>query len=357
MSTLTNHQYKLFNLANKISLFGSVIGAGISAISGQVVYAVVPLSFAVVLLNDANRRRFEWLQQIRQNYQIAVADVEQHPLEVENLKAVYTQLEPMPQKYLTKTHLTPIISKLHQLQHQLKIIELGEIQTLTQQVKEQQELLENLDASTEALHDRTRNWEQWQQQLAEVQQALKNEVFSRTIPPSLVAIPATAKSPHRSQQERVAIFVDDANLYHAASSLRIKIDYTHLLSLLKAKSSVCQVFLYTGVEPTNKKQKSFLSWLRRQGYRIVSKEVVRRADDSKKANLDVELSLDLVNLANSYDTAVLVSGDGDFTFPVKSVQSRGKRVEVVSFGSRTSDALIKVADSYLDLETILDQIC
>ncbi|HAZ48529.1 MAG TPA: hypothetical protein DDW76_34670 [Cyanobacteria bacterium UBA11369] len=48
---------------------------------------------------------------------------------------------------------------------------------------------------------------------------------------------------------------------------------------------------------------------------------------------------------------------GDFTFPVKSVQSRGKRVEVVSFGSRTSDALIKVADSYLDLETILDQIC
>ncbi len=81
-------------------------------------------------------------------------------LEVENLKAVYTQLEPMPQKYLTKTHLT-IISKLHQLQHQLKIIELGEIQTLTQQVKEQQELLENLDASTEALHDRTRNWEQW----------------------------------------------------------------------------------------------------------------------------------------------------------------------------------------------------
>ena len=86
MSTLTNHQHKLFNLANKISLFGSVIGAGISAISGQVVYAVVPLSFAVVLLNDANRRHFEWLQQTRKNYQSAVADVEQHPLERQSSK-------------------------------------------------------------------------------------------------------------------------------------------------------------------------------------------------------------------------------------------------------------------------------
>ena len=86
MSTLTNHQHNLFNLANKISLFGSVIGAGISAISGQVVYAVVPLSFAVVLLNDANRRHFEWLQQTRKNYQSAVADVEQHPLERQSSK-------------------------------------------------------------------------------------------------------------------------------------------------------------------------------------------------------------------------------------------------------------------------------
>lgn len=352
---------RLLNLAKHLSIVASVVGGAISAVSGQIAYAALPFSVSLVLMNDTSRRRCELVEQIEQNHQIMVMDIQRQLNQVEShlgqLNAAVIQLEENPQKYLTKTHLTPIISEIHQLQQKLRVMELSELKSLTQQVKEQQEHISDLDASSEIVRQSACDVEQLQQQLAELKQVLQAEVFNRTTPPSLKATPANAKSPHRSKNERVAIFIDAANLYHAASNVGISINYTHLLSVLKAKSAVCRVFLYTGVEPSNEKQQKFLSWMQRQGYQVVTKEVVRREDGSRKANLDVELAFDMVDLADTYDSAVLVSGDGDFTFAVKKVQSRGKRVEVVSFGSRTSVALSKVADSYLDLETIIDEIC
>ncbi|GET37880.1 LabA-like NYN domain-containing protein [Microseira wollei] len=354
-------KHKLLKTAKQICLFSSVVGAGISAISGQVAYFSVPLSLAVVLMNEDRCRRCDLLQQSQQKNQITAADVEQHfheiDYQIEQFQKGESQLKPPQQKYLTNTHLRLIISKLHQVQQQQKVMQIGQINKLEQQVKEIQQMLGDLDASTEDLQDRTRNLDQLQQQLAEVQQMLQAEAFSRTIPLSPKVTSSATKSCHRQQHERVAIFVDAANLYYGATSLGININYAQLLSVLQAKSAVCRVFLYTGVEPNNKKQLSFLSWMQRQGYQVISKEVVQRADGSRKANLDVELALHMVELANSYDTAVLVSGDGDFVFPVKIVQSRGKRVEVVSFRSNTSVTLCKAADCFLDLETIPDQIC
>ena len=342
-----NDKHKRLNIAKQILLFTSVVGAGISSVTGQVAYVSVPLSLAAVLMNEDNRRRCELLQQ----------SASFPPQSDQTQKQGVTQLEHPPQKYLTNTHLRLIISKLHQVQQQQKVMQIGQINKLEQQVKEIQQMLSDLDASTEDLQDRTRNLDQLQQQLAEIQQMLQAEAFSRTIPLSPKVTSSATRSCHRSQHERVAIFVDAANLYYGASSLGININYAQLLSVLQAKSAVCRVFLYTGFEPNNQKQLSFLSWMQRQGYQVFSKEVVQHADGSRKANLDVELSLHMVELANSYDTAVLVSGDGDFVFPVKIVQSRGKRVEVVSFRSNTSVTLCKVADCFLDLETILDQIC
>ena len=151
---------------------------------------------------------------------------------------------------------------------------------------------------------------------------------------------------------RVAIFIDGSNLFYAALQLGIEIDYSKLLYSLTSHSRLLRSFFYTGVDRTNEKQQGFLLWMRRNGYRVIAKDLVQLPDGSKKANLDVEIAVDMMALVGSYDTAVLVSGDGDLAYAVDAVSYRGARVEVVSLRSMTSDSLINVADRYIDLDQI-----
>lgn len=155
---------------------------------------------------------------------------------------------------------------------------------------------------------------------------------------------------------RIAIFIDGSNLFYAALQLGIEIDYTKLLCRLTSGSRLLRSFFYTGVDPTNEKQQGFLLWMRRNGYRVITKELVQLPDGSKKANLDVEIAVDMMSLVGCYDTAILVSGDGDLAYAVDAVSYRGIRVEVVSLRSMTSDSLINVADRYIDLEGIKEDI-
>ncbi len=155
---------------------------------------------------------------------------------------------------------------------------------------------------------------------------------------------------------RIAIFIDGSNLFYAALQLGIEIDYSKLLHRLTAGSRLLRSFFYTGVDRTNEKQQGFLLWMRRNGYRVIAKDLVQLPDGSKKANLDVEISVDMMALVGAYDTAVLVSGDGDLAYAVDSISYRGARVEVVSLRSMTSDSLINVADHYIDLDQIKEDI-
>lgn len=155
---------------------------------------------------------------------------------------------------------------------------------------------------------------------------------------------------------RVAIFIDGSNLFYAALQLGIEIDYAKLLSRLTGGSRLLRSFFYTGVDRNNEKQQGFLLWMRRNGYRVISKDLVQLPDGSKKANLDVEIAVDMMSLVGSYDTAVLVSGDGDLAYAVNAISYRGVRVEVVSLRSMTSDSLINVADRYIDLDTVKEDI-
>jgi len=161
---------------------------------------------------------------------------------------------------------------------------------------------------------------------------------------------------NRSNRGRVAIFIDGANLFYAALQLGIEIDYAKLLCYLTNSGRLLRAFFYTGVDRMNEKQQGFLLWMRRNGYRVVTKDLVQLPDGSKKANLDVEIAVDLMNLAPYYDTAVLVSGDGDLAYAVNAVAYKGVRVEVVSVRSMTSDSLIDVADYFIDLDTIKEHI-
>jgi uncharacterized LabA/DUF88 family protein len=157
---------------------------------------------------------------------------------------------------------------------------------------------------------------------------------------------------------RVATFVDGSNLFYAASAMRIQIEHRKLLRYITGNSYLSDAFFYTGFNPLNYKEHTFLSYIRREGYQVIEKTLIQRSDGSKKANLDVEIALDMVIKAfeKTYDTAVLVSGDGDFTYAVNAVRSKNIRVEVIGLYSMTSSTLINSADRYIDLANIKDQI-
>jgi uncharacterized LabA/DUF88 family protein len=96
--------------------------------------------------------------------------------------------------------------------------------------------------------------------------------------------------------------------------------------------------------------------MRRYGYRVVEKELKTYADGTKKANLDVEIAVDMLSLADKYDTAVLVSGDEDFSYAINAVAYKGVRVELAGFRSNTSPRLIDVADQFIELDSHLEEI-
>lgn len=155
---------------------------------------------------------------------------------------------------------------------------------------------------------------------------------------------------------RVAIFIDGINLFHTALQLGMEIDYVKLLCHLTNGSRLLRAFFYTGVDSSNEKQQGFLLWMRRNGYRVVAKDIVPVADNFKKPNLNVEIAVDMITLAPYYDTAVLVSGDGDLAYAVNAVSRLGSRVEVVSLRTMTSDSLIDVADYFIDFDSIKQHI-
>ena len=96
--------------------------------------------------------------------------------------------------------------------------------------------------------------------------------------------------------------------------------------------------------------------MRRNGYRVVEKELKTYADGTKKANLDVEIAVDMLSLADKYDTAVLVSGDEDFAYAINAVAYKGVRVELAGFRINTSPRLIDVADQFIELDSHLEEI-
>src|SRR2546426_341446 len=113
---------------------------------------------------------------------------------------------------------------------------------------------------------------------------------------------------------KVAIFIDGNNLFHAARFHNIDIDYNKLLRVLLGDGRLFRAFFYTGVDAGAERQQGFLLWMRRNGFRVVQKELKTFYDGTRKANLDVEIAVDMLSLAGRYDTAVLVSGDAGVVF-------------------------------------------
>ncbi len=149
--------------------------------------------------------------------------------------------------------------------------------------------------------------------------------------------------------KNVAVFVDVANIFYAAKAAGTDIDYVTLLKAATAGRDFVRAYAYTGLDPDNENQRNFHAFLARNHYKVVSKDIRKYGDGKVKANLDIELVVDMMKTARNLDIAIVVSGDGDFAPAIRAVQEMGVRVEVISFRGNTSSDLIDVADLFTDI--------
>ena len=157
--------------------------------------------------------------------------------------------------------------------------------------------------------------------------------------------------------ERVALFIDMNNLYYAARTLNIRIDYDRLRQFVGRNRRLLRAFAYMGIDPNDAQAKSLVAYLKRYaGYKVIEKPLRRYDDGTVKANLDIELAIDMMTIAEHVDTIVLVSGDGDFVRLVETVQFKGVRVEVIGLEGSTATALIEASDGFTNLAEMIGDV-
>lgn len=163
-------------------------------------------------------------------------------------------------------------------------------------------------------------------------------------------------------QERTALFIDGANLYAATRSLGFDIDYRRLLDYFGAKLNLVRAYYYSALLETEEYSplKPLTDWLAYNGYSLVTKPAKEFTDPQGrrriKGNMDIELAIDMLELAPKLDHAILFSGDSDFRRLVEAVQRKGVRVSVVSTIKTNppmiADELRRQADQYIELADI-----
>ncbi|MFC7332968.1 NYN domain-containing protein [Rhodocista pekingensis] len=168
------------------------------------------------------------------------------------------------------------------------------------------------------------------------------------------------------QEERLAMFIDGANLYAAARSLGFDIDYKRLLELFAGRGRLVRAFYYTALVEDQEYSpiRPLVDWLDYNGYTMVTKPTKEYTDASGrrkiKGNMDIELAIDVMEMAEHVDHILLFSGDGDFRRLVEAVQRKGVRVTVISTVRSTppmvADELRRQADNFLELQDLSPNI-
>jgi len=164
---------------------------------------------------------------------------------------------------------------------------------------------------------------------------------------------------HFYDAERIGLFIDGSNLYAAARALGFDIDYKRLLDLFASKGRLIRAFYYTALIEDQEYSpiRPLVDWLDYNGYTMVTKPTKEFTDAMGrrkiKGNMDIELAIDVMEMAQHLDHVVLFSGDGDFRRLVEAVQRKGVRVTVVSTvrsqPPMVADELRRQADTFLEL--------
>ena len=169
-----------------------------------------------------------------------------------------------------------------------------------------------------------------------------------------------------STVERIALFIDGANLYASAKALGFDIDYKRLLKEFQAKGRLIRAFYYTALVDDQEYSsiRPLVDWLDYNGYAVVTKPTKEFVDSTGrrkvKGNMDIELAVDAMEMAEHIEHMVLFSGDGDFRSLVEAVQRKGVRVSVISTITTQppmiADELRRQADEFVDLIHLVGKI-
>ena len=167
--------------------------------------------------------------------------------------------------------------------------------------------------------------------------------------------------------ERIAIFIDGWNLAKASRDwLEKEVNFEKLLEYFSRDAIVLRAFYYIGEQTSEegrRKQHPFLTWLRTNGYKVVTKPIKTYINKDRrpelKADFDVDIAVDMFALADKIDRAVLFSGDGDFAKLIDRVGMKGVRTQVVSHWAKgigpTAQELVEAADVFTELADIIDE--
>ena len=159
--------------------------------------------------------------------------------------------------------------------------------------------------------------------------------------------------------DKIALFIDGANLYSAARSLNLDIDYKKLLDEFRKRGILIRAYYYTALAEDQEYSpvRPLVDWLDYNGFSVVTK-AAREYTDSMgrkrfRGDMDIEIAVDMMEMAAHADHLVLFSGDGDLRRLVEAIQAKGVRVTVVSTvksqPSMASDDLRRQCDSFVDL--------
>jgi uncharacterized LabA/DUF88 family protein len=163
--------------------------------------------------------------------------------------------------------------------------------------------------------------------------------------------------------DRIALFLDGANLYSAARALNVDLDFRKLSDWFSQRGQLVRAYYYTAVVEGEEFSpvRPLVDWLDYNGFTVVTKPVKRFTDAQGhsriKGNMDIEIAVDMMELAPRLDHIFLFSGDGDFRRLVETVQSKGVRVTVVSTTRaqppQIADELRRQADAFIDLADVM----
>ena len=167
-------------------------------------------------------------------------------------------------------------------------------------------------------------------------------------------------------REKIALFIDGANLYAASKSLGFDIDYRKLLKAFQSRGYLLRAYYYTALieDQEYSSIRPLIDWLDYNGYKVVTKPAKEFTDSMGrrkiKGNMDIELAIDAMEQAEVVDHLVLFSGDGDFTTLVEALQRKGRKVSVVSSLSTQppmiADDLRRQADHFIDLMSLKSEV-
>lgn len=168
------------------------------------------------------------------------------------------------------------------------------------------------------------------------------------------------------RDERLALFIDGSNLYAAAKALQFDIDYKLLRQEFRQRGRLVRAFYYTALLENEEYSpiRPLVDWLQYNGFTMVTKPAKEFTDSQGrrrvKGNMDIELCVDAMEMAQHVNHIVIFSGDGDFRPLVEALQRRGARVSVVSTirsqPPMIANDLRRQADNFIELDELRDVI-